>query len=48
MLTTVGPVVKEIAKLAATAAESGKSAKKGKGKEKDNAAVSAHRYYVSL
>lgn len=41
MMSTVGPVVKEVAKLAATAAESGKSAKKGKGKEKDAPMVSS-------
>lgn len=40
MLSTVGPVIKELAKQAVAAAESGKSAKKGKGKEKDAAAVS--------
>ena len=39
LLSAVGPAIKEIAKQAAAAAESGKSAKKGKGKEKD-AAVS--------
>lgn len=47
MLSTIGPVIKEIAKQAAAAAESGKSAKKGKGKEKD-AAVSEISKYIHV
>lgn len=50
-MSTVGPVIKEVAKLAAVAAESGKSAKKGKGKEKDPPTVGYHidaLFYCSL
>lgn len=40
MMSVITPVIKEIAKLAATAAETGKSAKKGgKGKDKEASAV---------
>lgn len=43
MMSHVGPVIKELAKQAANAAETGKSAKKGAkgGKEKDAPAVSS-------
>lgn len=42
MMSAVGPVIKEIAKLAAASADTGKSAKKGKGKEKDAPAAVSH------